>query len=176
MKKIPVILPIMVFTFASCGTKIETEEVNGLVFGYDRGLMVGVDIGDNWEDVKKNCREGWDIREEDNIYQFRKDWDQGNDMMYVTFSLDENKNIDEMEFKMNASTGNLVELKNLEKMFIQDFNLITIEYLKTDWTYYAPNGETYTIILNTIELDEYGQMLSIYAIKQLKLTSLTKIH
>ncbi|MFK8038542.1 MAG: hypothetical protein AB8B74_09655 [Crocinitomicaceae bacterium] len=168
MKNVVALLLVSIFVMVSCGTKMESEEIHGLVFGYSRGLMLGVDIGDSWEDVKKNCRSGWAIREEDQIYQLRKDWDMGNDMMYASFNLDDRNTVQEMEFSITASGGNILELKKLHQKFIQDFNLITSQNLKTDWQYSAPNGNLYTIMLTSMELDDKKQMLTVYTILHLQ--------
>lgn len=157
-----------ILLFTACGTAIEQEEVDNLVFGYDRGLMVGVEIGDSWEDVKKNHREGWTIVEEGNIYQFRKDWDQGNDMMNVTFTIDENKNVDGIELSMTASEGNWPVMKMLEKKMISDLNLITSSNSNEKWSYFGPNGNQYTVLYEQREGDENRKYFSFYTVKNLQ--------
>ena len=47
---------------SSCTVQMEDEEIHELLFGYNRGLVAGVQIGDSWEDIKKNVRPGWTIR------------------------------------------------------------------------------------------------------------------
>jgi hypothetical protein len=164
MKNI-IVLILSIFLFASCGAKMERKEIHDLVFGYDRGLMVGVDIGDSWETVKNNHRDGWTVREEDGIYQFRKDWDQGNDMMFVTFQLDQDQNVEGMEFSMTATPGNWEEMKILEKKFVSDLNLITSSENKNEWSYYGPYGDEYTVIYVPSVGDDERKYFSVHTIK-----------
>ena len=165
MKNI-IILITSIFVFASCGVKLESEEIDKLVFGYDRGLFVGVELGDSWEDVKKNHREGWTIREEGDIYQFRKDWDQGNDMMFVTFQLDENSKVEGMEFSMTTTPGNWEEMNKVEKKFVSDLNLITSSNNKTEWTYFDAIGKEYSIVYVPSVGDDERKYFSIRAFKK----------
>ncbi|MFT7156849.1 MAG: hypothetical protein ACI8Q1_001864 [Parvicella sp.] len=61
MKKIMSFL-LLGALISSCTVQMEDEEIHELLFGYNRGLVAGVQIGDSWEDIKKNVRPGWTIR------------------------------------------------------------------------------------------------------------------
>lgn len=130
---------------------MEEQEIHDLVFGYDRGVVVGVRLGDSWESVKENVRPGWTVREEPGIHQFRKDWDLGNDMMMVTFELNSENQVDGMNFNMTAMPNNYPQLDLLKKKFISDFNLITVSKQVNDWDWYSANDELYTIVITQAE-------------------------
>jgi hypothetical protein len=150
MKKIIALFLFSVF-ISSCSVQMDDEEIHGLLFEYKSGLIAGVQIGDSWEIVKSNARDGWTIRDEPGFYQYRKDWDQGNDMMMVTFYLDESKNVIGMEFSMTAMTNNYPQMDLLKKKFISDFNLIMATKQTNNWEYLSDDGDFYSIVITELE-------------------------
>ena len=154
----------------SCAApEMEEANIHEMLFNQKRGLISGVEPGDSWEDMKKNHHPDWVIREDHsdgmNIYQYRKDWDEGYNYMYLSVSLDENDKINQMNFSMSATTGNLLQLKKLEMKFISDFSLISLTEKTNDWTYFAENGDEYNVSLTTINIEEDHKILTVNVLK-----------
>ncbi len=160
---------IILFTtaliFISCGVKLDESEIDYLVFDYDRGLMIGVDIGDSWEDVKKSHNENWSIVENGNINQLRKDWDEGNNMMNISFSLDDNKLITDMSFSMFASGGNIETLTKTKNTISYDFDSRLNKLDDNKWSYFTSDGSEYYIILMEIVTDNDRKSFEFYTTK-----------
>ncbi|CAG5076322.1 hypothetical protein [Parvicella tangerina] len=169
MRKLTVIIVGIVVLFSACSVEVKKEELKPMLFGQSRGLIAGVDIGDTWEEVKENYPEGWTVREshEDglDIYQIRKDWDEGSNYMNLSFGFDEEGLINEMRYTLTLSDKSRLALVEVQKMFIADFNRVTLQEKTDQWKYYGPDGNPYIISLQVIELNENTESLAIDVVK-----------
>ena len=79
--------------FIACGpSHLENTDIETQVLS-ETGILNKVNLGDDWEDVKKLAGDYWEITEEQsfNLYQFRKDINLSDENMFVTFHLANNK-------------------------------------------------------------------------------------
>lgn len=125
MRKINVLMiaAMMVGILTSCGHQLDASEVKREVLDFDKGLFAGISWGDSWEDIKKEKGDYWTIREDydadlgSSFIQLRKEWNGVDDMMFISFDLDENKNVKRMEFSLHASSANKLQTTLLYSEF-----------------------------------------------------------
>ena len=171
MKKIRHYYPILILFFLSaCQVEVSEENIRSMIFDEPRGLIAGIDIGDSWTYVKENHPAGWEVRElnEDlDLYQIRKDWEEGYNTMNLSFRLNSDETIHEMDFGLILSDGNKLILKHMEELFVLRFNELasgTDEYF---WLYKAPTEKMYSISLMRFELNEKSSSLSVSVLAEL---------
>jgi len=147
MKKIVYIILSMVI-LTSCNTDMDRKEIADMTINYKTGILAGFDIGDSWEKVKNEHHKLWTVDEgimyNSNYYKIEKRW--GEDYMIITFYLDENKKIINMDLTLEASGKNSVtaiRFMNNAHNYYGSKGLKTI--LKDSWWYYPKNGEKCTI-------------------------------
>jgi len=148
MKKIIGITLLLILGLSSCSSaSIDVAEADELLLKQKRGLVAGFEIGDNWEDIKKNANKLWTIREESDIFQLRKDWDLGNNMMYIGFELDEQKNVEKIRFYMiGKDDATITYIKALKKKFEIDYkNLYLSKIGENSWEYQSKEHGTQTV-------------------------------
>lgn len=155
-------MPALLFLF-SCGVEVTKDEIKPMLFGQSRGIIAGVDMGDTWASVKQSHPKGWEVREDksSNIYQIRKDWEEGNNTMNLTFGLDDEKKIQSMEYTLTLMGSNVDVLREIQKLFIADFNLITLQQNTEAWIYTGKNKVAYLITLTRESYREDSETLTI---------------
>ena len=150
--------------FTSCGgTKFTEEDMTNLLFKYDKGILAGVNIGDNWDDIKANHNSEFTVREEemsvgDMIYQLRKDNNDDN-MIHVDFELDDAKNVTTIRYSIMLSIDGVedVSFKNKLKNTIADlftnklFYQVTFDEPDIKQWKIKRNGKAYAVYLSSSE-------------------------
>ena len=150
--------------FTSCGgTKFTEEDITNLLFKYDKGILAGVDIGDNWDDIKANHNSEFTVREEKTvlggmIYQLRKDNNDDN-MIHVDFELDDAKNVTTIRYSIMLSIDGIEDVSFMNKLKNTIADLFTnklfypVIFDEADvkqWKIFK-NGKAYTIYLSSSE-------------------------
>jgi len=112
MKNILTLLSIStLLIFTSCTReRINQEQTTEMLMGYEKGLIAGIDLGDNWDDIKANHHEGWTVREDHTVEEYNgiKDEYIINQlnvpiphyplMMVLSFELNNQNNIIDIDF------------------------------------------------------------------------------
>lgn len=156
----------------ACKVEVKPEEIDQMIFGYSRGVIAGIDVGDTWDYVKENHNDFWNVREDHyedgiSVYQLRKDWEEGYNYSFLGFELDENERIQEMEYTLMLSNDNKPLLEIYRQKIIADFNLITASNEMEKWKYYGPDGQEYAITLTLNEINEETSYLNVMVLKSL---------
>ena len=114
-----VIAAITLFLTSCGGSKFVEDDIINLLFNYDKGILAGVDIGDNWEDIKANHNPEFTVREQtiDDLtyYQLRKDNNDDN-MIHVDFELDENKNVTKIKYSIMLTVDGVEDIAFMNKI------------------------------------------------------------
>lgn len=130
--------------FISCGVTIEDRQLEEMLLNYETGILAGVDIGDDWEKVKASHHADWEIREEKKsaitIRQYRKDWDDHDNSMYLGFILDASNKIVEMDLSLRGTGENAVTVRKFMDTTFEKFNAKFTATGTDTWNYASPDG------------------------------------
>ncbi len=115
-----VIVAITLFLTSCGGSKFTEEEMTNLLFNYDKGILAGVDIGDNWEDIKVNHNPEFTVRDEKistvgMFYQLRKENNDDNKII-IDFELDGDKNITVIKYDITLSIDGIEDVNFMNKL------------------------------------------------------------
>jgi hypothetical protein len=126
MKKLTTItLTILIALFlSSCGNaELTLEEMNNLVVEYNGGdaPFAGVNIGDDWNEIKKNYSTDWVVSEDGTNGSLKKEWDFYNSI-FISIYLDENKKVKSMSMNFETSLENTVHLIEVSRALDNKFD------------------------------------------------------
>ncbi|MBI2968720.1 MAG: hypothetical protein HYY40_13045 [Bacteroidetes bacterium] len=142
------ILPLCSMLF-SCSVKIEESFLNEMILKPEKGIIAGVDIGDSWETIKINHNPEWEIREENidgnTIYQLWKRWDEHDNTMHLTFNLDGNKIIREIEFRVRGTGENAVTIRKFMHTIYDHYSKKLNIASSDSWQYATVDGARYKV-------------------------------
>lgn len=117
-----------------CTPDINPAEVNEMLLQPSRGLMGGVEFGDSWEKIKADHDKRYKVRDEtmmlganqdqpSTYYQLRRDLGSpGEEGFYITFRLDEQKNVKAYDVSIFGSSKNAVTVRKLLDDVIAHFD------------------------------------------------------
>ncbi len=134
--------------FSACSVTIEEQELIDLVLNYEKGIIAGVEIGDSEESIKAGHNSGWEIKTggvNDNFdYQYRKQWDERENGLYVGFKLDAEGKVYDIDLRLcSKGSGNVLTARKFMFAVFEKFNGRT-EFVPTSdnsWKYKNSMGD-----------------------------------
>lgn len=120
-----------------CQSDLSADELRSLILEYDRGIVVGVELGDPWETVKAGGPNGMEVKAasfEGYTQQFYREWPTGNgtpDKLEVYFQLNESEEVSGLMLRL-YTTGTHVLSAAIIRAEISD-HLDTAMYATDDF-------------------------------------------
>lgn len=159
MKRLIGILLLAVLGIFSCSApKMDAELVKSMIIGYENGVVAGISVGDNWEDVKNNIHKGWESGGVE--HKFIKSWDDFNNVILFVVINNENK-VESFSLTINGKPGNHLLIKQVQNTLQKEFNVKFEAKSDETWNYKAPNGDDCGIIMSFIEQDTGSNSLGV---------------
>lgn len=90
--------------------------------------MAGINLGDNWNEIKENYAKDWDVSNDG----LTKEWDSNNHI-YINLRFDENKRINNMTMSFQTSLENTVKLLELKQLLETKYSLVYEQTSETSW-------------------------------------------
>jgi len=166
---------LLLIVLISCtGERINQEQTTEMLMGYEKGLIAGIDLGDNWDDIKANHHEEWTVREEHTVEEFEGETyentviqlnvpiDHYPLMMGLTFDLNEQNNIIDIGFFIKGMPEDKLYLTKLYKKMQNEFSSKFEFVEENNWIYTSPAGEKCPLTLSKNEFTKDKINLSIY--------------
>ncbi|MBL4668476.1 MAG: hypothetical protein JKY30_04360 [Flavobacteriales bacterium] len=162
MKKITGIV-VIVLGLVSCGApKMDAKLIKSMTLGYEKGVVAGIDIGDNWGDVKKNAHKEWEIDSPEErvgsamtIGSLSRSWDMFNNV-FISVGLDNNNNVWELSYTINGKKGNHLLIAEIENALKEEFNYKYEVSEYGGWNFVSPNGGKCGLNLNLNKQEDVG--------------------
>ena len=176
MKNIIKIISVyaLVVMVSCTGERINQEQTTEMLIGYEKGILAGIDLGDNWDDIKANHHEGWTVREDHIIEEYEGETYQNTViqlnvpidhyplMMGLTFDLDELNNIVDIDFFIKGKPEDKLYLTKLLRQIQDEFNR-KFEFIEENsWVYESPAGEKCPLSITKNEFTEDEISISLY--------------
>jgi len=168
------IISLSVFIFSCGGNKFNEEQVSNLILNKNSGILAGINIGDDWEIVKQNAPNDWTIVDTimvEGDYQSEHQQliiprEHNSHRMALTFGLDDNGIIENIEFFLNGEAGDESMIEKYYSKITDEFNnkFESDEFHK--WKYESPNGKLFTIMLNIDVSGEFDPSVGFFLIKK----------
>lgn len=148
------ILLLTIGIFSCSGPKMDPLLIKSMITGYEDGVVCGVSIGDNIEDVKNNIHKEWKLNDEAENYdvRFSKEWDFYNDII-LSFQLNDDKTIRDITLSVNGGSENEDLISELILIFTKEFNKKFIPQKGGSWIFLSKKGSKYSL---TIEKTEFN--------------------
>lgn len=106
------VLVILTLILSGCSSHIPVEDLRELLLEYDRGIIAGVEIGDNWDKVQKGVKRGFAVRKIDSMdgyhRQFSHIWGMNGSggWLEVNFRLDEENEVSAIKMLFGFAESN----------------------------------------------------------------------
>lgn len=159
MKLFNLFLLIAIVGLSSCGSpEMDPSTVKAMTLGYDKGIVAGIDVGDNWEDVKENLHKDWET--EDGKH-FMKKWDEMN-FMVLNIDLNSDNKVRQLSMTISGKSGNLLLIEELKSDLTKEYNdKYEVKKQGTSWGFVAKNDDPCNVLMNFIEGDNGSKTLSV---------------
>lgn len=111
----------------ACTPKLDPLEVKQALLEQPRGLIGGVEFGDSWEKIKTDHDKRYEVRDEQtssgSFLQLRRDLsDPGTNGYFISFQLDEQKNVKSYSVSIYGEKGNAVVVRQVLDDVIAHFD------------------------------------------------------
>jgi hypothetical protein len=154
MKKIASIVLVVALGLFSCGSpKMDSALVKSMTIGHENGIVAGVNVGDSWDDVKKNVHEAWEIDE--STHYLSKEWDSFNNVL-LSIDLDEDNTVWAISYTINGKKGNHLLMAEIQNALEKEFNAKYKVSESGGWDIVAPNGDQCGLSMNLHKQEDSG--------------------
>lgn len=145
----------MALGLVSCGVpEMDAELIKSMTLGYERGIVAGIEMGDSWEDLKKNVHDGWEIQEPDGRMSFvTGKWDDFNEV-HIAINLSEENEVMGLTYVINGKKENHLLMAEIARALESEFN---VKYKVNElggWNVTGPNGKEYSMSIHSGEEHE----------------------
>jgi hypothetical protein len=157
MKKLGIISGLILL-MVSCGApKMDAELIKSMTIGYERGVVAGIEIGDSFDDLKKNMHDGWELKSPEKsefttylTSSFSKSYDMMN-FISGSISFDSNDKVFEMSYSITAKKGNHLLMAEIQNALEKEFNSKYEVSEAGSWSFSGPNRGKYGVTMSRME-------------------------
>ena len=149
----------MVLGLLSCGApKMDSNLVKSMTTGFDEGVVCGISVGDDWEDVKNNIHKEWELNGEGT--QFIKEWDDFNNVI-LSIDLDSEDKVWAITLAINGKEDNHLLIAEIQNALQKELNSKLEAKDSESWSYKAPNGDECGVMMGLNEQDSGTNSFSV---------------